>query len=188
MNACAQWRYANWAASSRSGTMDKAVRTGARPRHCRVPFFRIQACSVPTSLARLGIWRIRHARASGILCGIAGLGLASPGCSGMVISGVTMTTSSVSLLLSCLLLNRLPRIGILARPGILARRLGHLIVDQARDHKALPLTQLDVGLHPAGRQRGNGESVERHGVGIVQRGDLGLYVQLQRVVFGYARD
>jgi hypothetical protein len=50
--------------------------------------------------------------------GIGTLGLASPGCSGMVISGVTRTTSSSSLF-DILLLNRFPRIGKLDRPGIL---------------------------------------------------------------------
>src|SRR3984885_5857523 len=50
---------------------------------------------------------------------MAGLGLASPGSSGIVISGVTITISSESLLENDLLLNRFPRIGRLDNTGIL---------------------------------------------------------------------
>src|SRR3984893_3714665 len=50
--------------------------------------------------------------------GIAGMGLASPGCSGMVISGVTMTINSVLLRSTSLVLKRLPRIGRLDKPGM----------------------------------------------------------------------
>src|SRR5215471_11422710 len=50
--------------------------------------------------------------------GMAGMGLASPGASGMVISGVTITINSVLLRSTSLVLKRLPRMGRLDKPGI----------------------------------------------------------------------
>ena len=85
--------------------------------------------------------------------GIAGMGLASPGCNGMVISGVTRTTSSVSLLFIDLDLNRFPRIGKLDKTGNLGDGFGHLVVDETGNDKALAFAQLDIGLHFARRQR-----------------------------------
>src|SRR5947207_694739 len=49
--------------------------------------------------------------------GNLGYGFGSPGLSGRIVSGVTITTISVLDFLRSLLLNRTPRIGILARPG-----------------------------------------------------------------------
>src|ERR1022692_4836931 len=44
--------------------------------------------------------------------------LFSPGCSGTVTSGVTITINSVLFRSVSLVLNRFPRMGMLARPGI----------------------------------------------------------------------
>src|ERR1700693_6485747 len=50
--------------------------------------------------------------------GMAGIGLASPGASGMVTSGVTTTINSVLLRSTSLDLKRLPRMGRLDKPGM----------------------------------------------------------------------
>ena len=63
--------------------------------------------------------------------------------------------------------------------------LGDLPVDEAGDYEALPLAQLDVGLHLARRQRRDGKSIEGHGIGEVERGDFRFYVKPDGIVIGH---
>src|SRR5271166_2124324 len=109
---------ANWLASSRSGTIDKAVRIGDR----RVIGALLPSASwfPPATWNYLDLFLASGAIGVRKSCGMAGPGFASPGLRGMVISGVTITTSSVLFLLMSLLLNRFPSTGKADNPGILA--------------------------------------------------------------------
>ncbi len=58
------------------------------------------------------------------------------------------------------------------------------VVDQATDDKALSRSEFDVGFHSAGREGGNEEARDGHGVRDVDRGNLGLHVHLDGAVLG----
>ncbi len=88
---------------------------------------------------------------------------------GATISGVTRTISSVLVLLFAMDWKSLPRIGMSPMNGIFSKVSVSVVVQQAREDKALAVGQLDLGLH---LPRGNGghlKSGDIHGIGEVQR-------------------
>src|SRR6266478_9513487 len=91
------------------------------------------ACHLINSISRLKVLPIRYRFLAGFPFtwkgsdevtgarnsrGMTGKGFGSPACKGIVISGVTITTSSVLFRSTSLLLNRFPKIGRLDKPGM----------------------------------------------------------------------
>ena len=68
--------------------------------------------------------------------------------------------------------NSLPNSGMSPKPGTLLNGLGGSVVQQTRDHEALPALQFDFGLHAPRCQRRNVEALEHQAVGEIERADL----------------
>ena len=117
--------------------------------------------------------------------GIGGIGAGSPGSSGFVTSGVTITINSVRFFRSSRLLNSVAKQRNTGQAGNLGHRFLHTIVDQSADDKTLAGAQFHIRFHSPGGQSGNEEA--RHGDSVceVDRGDFGLDVHLDRAVLGH---
>ena len=102
---------------------------------------------------------------------VSGNLICSPAGTGLTKRGVTTTSSSSVDFRVARLRNRLPTIGMSPSPRILVERLEYAIVDQSGDGEAFAVLQDHFGFGLARGDGGNQKALQRHRVGIVERGD-----------------
>ena len=80
--------------------------------------------------------------------------------------------------LRTLAFEEIPQNRDVAQPGYLVVQIGHPVIDQSGDHKALPVLQFELGFSLARTQRGHGESRNRQRIGEIQSADRRRHFQM----------